>query len=90
MNITKKVNRYFESLKVETNPVKLFIPIFISFSVLLEILYPMILYFIKTSWKHRTYEFPNPIYGLAVAFFFAAALSIIISRTHRAKEGKAG
>ena len=81
-----KVNSYFEGLKAETSPIKLFIPIFIGFAAVLEIVYPAILYFIKTFWKHQTFEFPNPLYGLIAALLFATALSLIISRNHRARQ----
>ena len=83
-----KVKRYFENLKAETNPVKLFIPIFISFTALLEIGLPVILYFIKTFWKHQTFEFPNPVYGFVVAVVFGTVLAFIISRNHRADQQK--
>ena len=86
MNTKEKVNNYFENLKAETNPIKLFLPIFLAFSALLEIGYPAILYVIKTLWKHQTYEFPNPLYGLAVAFVFGTALSLIISHNHRVEQ----
>lgn len=81
--VINTINRYFESLRVETNPVKLFIPLLIAFSAVLEIVYPITLYFIKTFWKHQTFEFPNPIYGIVVAFLFSTVLSLIISHTHR-------
>ena len=77
------------NLKVETNPVKLFIPLFITFAALLEIEYPIILYFIKTFWKHQAYEFPNPLYGIVIAFFFGTVLSLVISHNHRINQPEA-
>ena len=82
------IKKYFESLKVETNPVKLFIPIFIGFTAVLEIVYPITIYFIKL-WKHQTFEFPNPLYGLVAAFLFGTVLSLIIGHNHHVEKQKA-
>ena len=82
------IKRYYKKLKVETNPVKMFIPLFIAFAAVLEIVYPIILYVIKTFWKHQTYEFPNPLYGIVAAFLFGTVLSLIISHNHRVEQQK--
>ena len=81
-----KIKTYLEKLKTETSPVKLFIPIFLGMTALTEIEAPIIMYLIKTYWKHQTYEFPNPLYGLAVALVFSVAIALVISHNHRAEQ----
>ena len=80
-----KINNYFENLKKETSPVKLFIPIFLGMTAVTELVGPAALYFIKTVWKHQEFVFPNPLYGLTVSLVFGVVLALIISRNHRAK-----
>lgn len=81
-----KVNRYFEKLKKETNALKLFVPVFIGMTAILEILSPAVLYVIKVFWKHQAYDFPNPLYGLVVSYIFATALALVISINHRSNQ----
>lgn len=78
-----KVNRYFEKLKKETNALKLFVPVFIGMTAILEILSPAVLYVIKVFWKHQAYDFPNPLYGLVVSCILSTAIALAISIDHR-------
>lgn len=83
---TNKVNRYFEDLKKETSALKLFLPIFIGMLAVTEIEGPILLYLIKVFWKHQTFVFPNPLYGLIVSFILSVALALIISFNHRSEQ----
>ena len=81
-----KINTYFENLKRETSAFKMFIPVFIGMTAVTEIVAPAVLYLIKVLWKHQTYSFPNPIYGIIVSFIFSVILAFIISSNHRAAQ----
>ena len=49
------MNAYFEKLKTETNWLKLFISLFILFSILLVVIAPIIMYVIEVLIKHNEY-----------------------------------
>ena len=52
----EKMNAYFERLKTETNWLKLFIPIFIEMTIVLELFLPIFKYIIEVVIKNNEYE----------------------------------
>jgi Ni,Fe-hydrogenase I cytochrome b subunit len=80
------IRNYLVNLKTETSPVKLFVPIFLGMTAMTEIVGPISVYLIKTCWKHQSYVFPNPLYGIAVSLFFGVAIAMVISHNHRAEQ----
>ena len=77
------MKEYFEYLKTETNWFKLFRPICIGMTILLELGTPIILYIIQVLIKHQELDLPSFWYGLVVAFIYSAALAWVISNTHK-------
>ena len=80
------MKEYFESLKTETNWFKLFRPICIGMTILLEIGTPIILYIMQVLIKHQELNLPSFWYGLIVAFLYSAILAWVISSVHRKKQ----
>ena len=76
------MNAYFEKLKTETNWLKLFIPLFILFSILLVVIAPVIIYVIEVVIKHNEYGGGKPLYALIVALIFSAVLAGVIRYRH--------
>lgn len=76
------MNAYFERLKTETNWFKLFIPIFIGMTILLELLAPVIIYVIQVVIKKNEYGGHNYGLALCVSLIYSAILAGVISGKH--------
>ncbi|MBO4686936.1 MAG: hypothetical protein J5636_00295 [Clostridiales bacterium] len=74
---------YFESLKTETSWFKLFRPICIGMTILIETVTPLVIYIFQVLIKHQEPDLPSFWYGLVVAFLYSAALAWVISNTHK-------
>ena len=74
---------YFEKLGTETNWFKLFVPIFIGMTVLLELGTPVIMYIIQVMIKHHEYDAPSFGYGICVSLIYSAVLAGVISSNHK-------
>ena len=77
------MKEYFESLKTETNWFKLFRPICIGMTILIETITPIVLYIFQVLIKHQELNLPSFWYGLVVAFLYSAVLAFVISNTHK-------
>ncbi|MBP1533120.1 MAG: hypothetical protein J6I46_15740 [Ruminococcus sp.] len=71
----EKMNAYFERLKTETNWLKLFIPIFIEMTIVLELFLPIFKYIIEVVIKNNEYEGYNYGLALCVSVIYSAILA---------------
>ena len=82
------MNDYFKKLRTETNWLKLFIPIFIGMTILLEFLAPVIIYIIKVVIKKNEYGGHNYGLALCVSLIYSAALAGVISSKHKKEKSE--
>ncbi len=74
---------YFEKLKTETNWLKLFIPIFVGMTILLEVLTPIIMYIIQVRVKNNDYNGHHFGLALCVSFIYSAVMAGVIGYRHK-------
>ena len=74
---------YLEGLRTETSWFKLFLPIFISLSIVTELFTPVVMYIVQVLIKHHEYGGWSFGYGICVSLIYSAVLAGIISGNHR-------
>ena len=80
------MKNYFEKLATEKSWFKLFLPIFIGMTILVEFGTPLIMYIVQVLIKKNEYDYPGFGYGVCVSLIYSAVLAGVISSNHKKKE----
>ncbi|MBP5491987.1 MAG: hypothetical protein J6Y08_04010 [Clostridiales bacterium] len=74
---------YLDNLKSETNWFRIFRPLFIVLTIIIELFTPLVLYICQVLILHQKLNLPSFWYGLGVSMIFSAFVAWIISEKNR-------
>ena len=77
------MKKYFEKLATEKSWFKLFLPIFVGMTILVEFGTPLIMYIVQVLIKKNEYDYPGFGYGVCVSLIYCAILAGVISSNHQ-------
>jgi hypothetical protein len=83
-----KLCDHYESLKTETNWLKLFIPTFITMTIFLVFIFPGIKYVIEVVIKNKEFTGSNFGYAIGVSLIYSAIVAGIESSANLKKKKK--